>query len=79
MCRINCEIEDGLIPAEKVARLTTADGRPEEVVVSTKHVSGNTLCASEIGREGDRVLVELPRESTSGRWRIWVHQKQLGG
>lgn len=79
MCKVNCEVENGLIPSEKVARVTTADGRTEEVVVSNRQIMGGTLIASQIGEDGDRVLVELPRESSSGRWRIWVNKDQLGG
>jgi hypothetical protein len=28
-------------------------------------------------RTKDRALIELPRESTSGRWRIWVPRTAL--
>lgn len=79
MCRVYCEIEPGLISSEKVARLLTADGRHEEVVVSNKMIKGKTLCASEVGRDGNNVLVELPRESSSGKWRVWVKDTQIGG
>lgn len=65
---------DGLVPTEKIARIVTAGGGIEEVSVSEKDISAdNRLLASFIGREGERVLVELPRESDSGRWRIWVN------
>lgn len=77
--KLNCKIEDGLIPAEKIARIQGADGRMEEVTVSTKNLSGNGLLASEIGRSEGNVLVELPRESASGRWRIWVKKESLIG
>ncbi len=78
--KILCEnIEDGLIPSEKVARLLTADGRQEEVVVSPSSLMGNMLCASEVSREGNKVLVELPRESSSGKWRLWIDKSKLGG
>lgn len=79
MCRINCKIADGLVPSEKVAIFATADGHEEEVIVSTRHLQGKSLLTSEIGRTGNRVLVELPRESTSGHWRVWVLANQLGG
>ena len=75
MCKIKCEIEDGLIPSEKVARITTVGGKREEVAVSDQLVDmrAGAIVASEVGRSKDgHVLVELPRESASGRWRIWV-------
>lgn len=80
MCKVNCDVEEGLIPSEKLVRLLTADGGSEEVFVSNRQVSGNRLSASEIGRdETNRVLIELPRESTSGRWRIWINADQIIG
>jgi hypothetical protein len=70
--KINCQVSDGLMPNEKVARIETADGKSEEVAVSAKNIQNNKLEAFEIGRIEGKVLIELPRESTSGRWRIWV-------
>lgn len=70
---------DGLVPAEKVARIEMAGGGIEEVSVSEKDISSdNRLLASFIGKDGERVLVELPRESASGRWRIWVNANAVG-
>jgi hypothetical protein len=76
---VNCKVVDGLMPNEKVARIQTADGKAEEVAVSAQNVGYNTLKAFEIGRQGGNVLVELPRESASGRWRIWVKESAIGG
>jgi hypothetical protein len=77
MCKIHCEIGEGLIPSEKTVLIKGADGRTEEVAVSQDQIKGNLLLASEIGRSGDQVLIELPRESAAGRWRIWVSLDQL--
>ena len=76
--KLNCKIVDGLMPSEKIALIQGADGRFEEVAVSTKNLSGDKLVASEIGRHEGKVLVELPRESASGRWRIWVKESSIG-
>lgn len=64
----------GLVPTEKIARIQMADGEIEEVSVSEDDINANNeLMAYFIGRDkGGRVLVELPRESASGRWRLWV-------
>jgi len=79
MCKINCEeIVEGLIPSEKIARIRSVDGRVEEVAVSETQISGKTIVASMIGRDENKVLVELPRETSSGRWRVWVLETQLG-
>jgi hypothetical protein len=75
---LHCEVKDGLIPGEKVVSIQRADGRLEEVTVSVRNMNGNRLEASEIGRNESRVLVELPRESASGRWRVWVKESSVG-
>jgi hypothetical protein len=77
--KINCSVSDGLMPSERIARIETADGKSEEVAVSSQNIEGNQLTAFEIGRSEGNVLVELPRESTSGRWRIWVKASAIGG
>lgn len=78
--KLNCKLEDGLMPAEKIARVESADGKHEEVFVSENNISAKgELIASEIGRRKGEVLIELPRESVSGRWRIWVKESSLGG
>jgi len=72
-------VEDGLMPTERIARFEVAGGQIEEVSVSVRDISpDNRLIASEIGRQGERVLVELPRESASGRWRVWVNAAAVG-
>ncbi len=76
--KLICQFVDGLMPSEKIARIENADGRFEEVLVSTKNMSGKSLLANEIGRTEGKVLVELPRESASGRWRIWVKESSIG-
>jgi hypothetical protein len=76
--RLNCNILDGLMPAEKIVRVEDADGDIQEVWVSASNISGGRLVASEIGRREGRVLVELPRESAAGRWRIWVKESAVG-
>lgn len=79
MCLINCEIAEGLIPSEKIARITVKNGGREEVPVSQMSLRNKFLMVSEIGRENDHVLVELPRESMSGRWRVWVPASEVKG
>ena len=79
MAKLNCEIQDGLVPTERIVRVENADGEIEEVAVSARNIKDNRLIASEIGRHEGRVLVELPRESASGRWRIWVKDSLVVG
>lgn len=76
---VSCTVSDGLMPDEKIAQIETADGKSEVVAVSKKNIQNNRLMAFEIGRSEGKVLVELPRESTTGRWRIWVKESAIGG
>jgi hypothetical protein len=78
MAMLSCTIVDGLMPTEKIAQVEAADGEIEEVEVSTGNISDNKLQASVIGKDEGRVLVELPRESASGHWRIWVKESAVG-
>lgn len=77
--KVSCRVSEGLMPKERIAQIETADGRAEIVPVSSQNIEGNKLVAFEIGRRGGNVLVELPRESLSGRWRIWVKESAIGG
>src|ERR1700686_561286 len=79
MVKLRGNVEDGLIPAEKIVRVKDADGATEEITVSTSSISDNRLIASVIGTQGDRMLIELPRESASGRWRMWVNKANAVG
>lgn len=75
---VRCTVKKGFIPSERTVYIERADGAVEEVTVSNRNLRKGRLEASEIGRKSNRVLVELPRESASGRWRIWVRQAQIG-
>lgn len=78
MLFVTCEsLSDGLIPSEAVVSIRTADGDEEEVVVDRAVVADNKLQVAQIGVSNGRVLVELPRESASGRWRLWVPSENL--
>lgn len=63
--------ENGPIPSETVVTIPTTTGS-EEVVVHRSQASDDSVEAGYIGEEEDRVLVELPRETVSGRWRVWI-------
>jgi hypothetical protein len=73
---VPCKVVDGLTPAEKIAVVESADGQIEEITVSKENLSGESLIVDEIGRHEGKVLVELPRETASGRWRIWVKDSE---
>ncbi|MBI1207382.1 MAG: hypothetical protein GC191_08840 [Azospirillum sp.] len=74
--RVKCKFEmDGPGPAEAVVSIQTADGHGEEVIVYKPSILHNMI---EVGSTlqsdpaAKRALIELPRESVTGQWRIWV-------
>ena len=72
------EIAPGLGPSELVVGIQTVEGKQEEVVISRRQAAHGSLeIGSPILDEPDRCLVELPRESLSGRWRVWVPRSEV--
>lgn len=57
--------------------IKTADGKVSQVVVSGSSVGKAHIVAAEIARDKGQVLVELPQESATGDWRIWVKEAQI--
>jgi hypothetical protein len=79
MCKLLVESKgEGLHPSQLVVSVKTKDGNVEELLVDRSLVSNGKLEVNHpVGEDGDNVLVELPRESSSGSWRIWVPKSQL--
>lgn len=69
--------EKGLHPSEEVVSIETKDGR-QELVVDPAIVSDDSLPVGwPVGREDGYLLVELPRQTMSGGWRVWVNETSL--
>lgn len=71
------KIEDGLHPSEVIVEVRTLAGS-ERIVVDKRAIEANSLSVGAPLRE-DRGhhLVELPRETTNGQWRVWVESSTL--
>lgn len=67
----------GLHPSEVVVTVRTADGGIERIVISRRSMANNMVEVGTIAEQADRFLVELPRETQSGAWRIWVPKTQM--
>lgn len=67
-------IRDGLHPNEVVVELDTADGEKQSLVVDQRLLRNDTIRVGyPIGRQAPNwLLIELPRETLQGRWRVWV-------
>jgi hypothetical protein len=68
---------DGPIPSETVVTIPTVSGT-EDVIVHQSQVDASTV---EVGfireKEDGSLLIELPRETMSGRWRVSVPRSAL--
>jgi len=71
------EVSEGLHPSEVVVAVSTVDGA-ENVVVDRRSLKADTIeVGYPIRQHDDMYLVELPRETSSGSWRVWVHSDQI--
>ena len=68
---------EGLHPSETVVTVHTRSGE-EEVVVDPRSIENNSLNIGwPVGREGQFLLIELPRPTSGGFKRVWVHKDEL--
>jgi hypothetical protein len=77
MNRIKAKIVRGSIGSERIAYITTAEGVRAEVVLSAAQTGTNHILAAEVARDKNNVLIELPQETSSGYWRVWVNKNQV--
>lgn len=72
-------IADGPGPSEAVIGVATTGGGQEEVVISKRLLhDGGIEVGSPLLKKERAYLIELPRESETGRWRIWVPETEAG-
>lgn len=78
MMRLKVEkVADGLHPSEAIVAIKTSVGS-ERIVVSSRSIeSGSIPVGWPLGTREQTTLVELPRETESGAWRVWVPSDQL--
>ena len=77
MCRVKARVKQGAIKSERVAYIKTARGISAEVILSAAQTGHNHIQAAEIARDKNDVLIELPQETSSGHWRVWVNKNQI--
>jgi hypothetical protein len=72
------EIGRGLHPSEVVVELRTAAG-PERLAVDRKSLQNGTLFVGwrPLAEKRGQWLIELPRETMSGTWRVWVKHNEI--
>lgn len=71
------KIGEGLHPNELVVEIETVGGT-ERLVVDRRAIESRSISiGAPLREERGRVLVELPRETMTGAWRVWVRQDAL--
>lgn len=72
------EIDRGLHPSEVVVEIRTATG-PERLAVDRRSVQNGTLFVGwrPLAEKRGQWLIELPRETMSGTWRVWVKHNEI--
>lgn len=65
-------------PSETVVLVATAGGSSEEVIVDRRTIEDGTIeVGFPVASRDDQWLVELPRETMRGMWRVWVLKEQI--
>ncbi len=70
------QVVKGPGPGEVIVDLPTSSGT-EDVIVDDSFVTDMYLHVWEICSQGDKILVELPRETSAGNWKIWVSRDSV--
>jgi hypothetical protein len=71
------KISEGLHPSEAIVSVKTSTGF-ERVVVSTRSIVSDSIPVGwPLGTSDKLTLVELPRETETGSWRVWVPSDEL--
>lgn len=74
------QVGEALHPSEVVVQVKTADGAENLAVDKRSLGKDSTLSVgAPLGQNGDLWLIELPRETMRGGWRVWVKGSALVG
>ena len=66
-------------PSEKVVKVETIEG-PEQLVVDRRSIHKHSLDVGyPVSQHNGHFLVELPRETFRGLWRVWVDKQIIVG
>ena len=78
MMRLKVEkISEGLHPSEAIVSVRTSSGS-QRVVVSSRSIEGDTIPVGwPLGKTEQLTLIELPRKTETGAWRVWVPSGEL--
>jgi hypothetical protein len=74
---LNCTVLNGIVGPETLVSIDTIEGA-EQVAVSGTFLVDNRLRVSPVQARHSQLLVELPSESATGKWRVWVKRESVG-
>ena len=79
MARIRVKVlGEGQHPSEALVAIQTADGVVENAIVDHRSIDNDTIeVGYPVGSDNDRYLVELPRETANGQWRVWMKRSDV--
>jgi hypothetical protein len=73
------EVGAGQHPSEKVVSVETSEGT-EQLVVDKRSIENMSLDVGfPVGQRKGEFLIELPRETFRGLWRVWVQKRCVMG
>ena len=71
------EIGGGLHPSEVIVEIDTAEGT-DKLVIDSASIQGSAIeVGFPVGKRNGHFLVELPAETSRGKWRVWVAKNVL--
>ncbi len=69
------EVGKGLHPSEAVVQISTEEGS-ELLIVDRRSIADETIDVGyPIANRNDYLLIELPRETVTGSWRVWINKE----
>jgi len=69
---------EGQHPSEALVAVQTADGGKENLIVDRRSIDNGTIeVGYPVGSDDNRFLVELPRETVTGQWRLWMKRSDV--
>lgn len=72
------KVGDGPGPSEVIVSVATSTGSLEQLVIDISSLSSGFVDVGyPVGRDQQNYLVELPRETVRGAWRVWVPESEL--
>jgi hypothetical protein len=73
------KIEPGMHPSEQLVTISTSSGN-EQLIVDKNLLDFNNnslLVSHPLAEQKNTKLIELPRETMRGFWRVWVEESNL--